>query len=215
MKFTKILSLLLAVLMIAALFAGCAGETKPTEAQTEKQTEAQTEKQTEVQTEAQTEAQTETQTEVETDPQGETETQAEPVEIDVWLEVNGQQIRVGVPFAELEPMLPEETAPVQEIDSCDENSDWHQSTHTYDGFTITVNKDGVAVGINVVDGDYALNGTVKIGSKPDDVKAAFGTPDTDEAWGIYYYGTMPMLNFYLDEETGMVSGFGIMSEFVM
>ena len=31
MKFTKILSLLLAVLMIAALFAGCAGETKPTE----------------------------------------------------------------------------------------------------------------------------------------------------------------------------------------
>ena len=207
MKFTKILSLLLAVLMIAALFVGCAGETKPTETQTEKQTEAQTEKQTEAQTEAQTE--------VETDPQSETDTQAEPVEIDVWLEVNGQQLRVGVPFAELEPMLPEETAPVQEVDSCDPDSDWHQTTHTYDGFTVTVNKDGVAVGISVVDGDYALNGTVKIGSTPDDVKATFGTPDTDEEWGIYYYGTMPMLNFYLDEETGLISGFGVMSEFVM
>ena len=165
MKFTKILSLLLAVLMIAALFAGCAGETKPTEAQTEKQTEAQTE--------------------VDTDPQSETDTQAEPA------------------------------APVQEVDSCDPDSDWHQTTHTYDGFTVTVNKDGVAVGISVVDGDYALNGTVKIGSTPDDVKAAFGTPDTDEEWGIYYYGTMPMLNFYLDEETGLISGFGVMSEFVM
>ena len=209
MKFTKILSLLLAVLMIAALFVGCAGETKPTEAQTEKQTEKQTEAQTEKQTEAQTEAQTEVETEVETDPQ------AAPVEIDVWLEVNGQQLRVGVPFAELEPMLPEETAPVQEVDSCDSDSDWHQTTHTYDGFTVTVNKDGVAVSISVVDGDYALNGTVKIGSTPDDVKAAFGTPDTDGAWGIYYYGTMPMLNFYLDEETGLISGFGVMSEFVM
>ena len=47
------------------------------------------------------------------------------------------------------------------------------------------------------------------------MKAAFGTPDTDEEWGIYYYGTMPMLNFYLDEETGLISGFGVMSEFVM
>lgn len=193
MKFTKILSLLLAVLMIAALFVGCTPETKPTDAQTEKQTE----KQTEAQTEAQTDAPATT----------------EAPAAEVYVEVNGEKIVLGVPFEELKDKLPAETQPAETIDSCDPDSDWKQTIHYYNGFVVKENKDGVATAIEVSEGEYAVNGKIKIGSTRDEVKALLGEPDDDTEWGLYYTSTMPLMTFFLDEETGLVTGFGVMTEF--
>ena len=49
----------------------------------------------------------------------------------------------------------------------------------------------------------------------EDVKAAFGEPDTDAEWGLYYEKTSPMMNFYLDEETDTVCSFAVMLSFIM
>ena len=64
----KILALLLAICMVAALFVGCAKDEKETEApETEAATEAKTEAATEAETEAATEAETEAEPEVNAD----------------------------------------------------------------------------------------------------------------------------------------------------
>ena len=70
-------------------------------------------------------------------------------------------------------------------------------------------KDGIIDGIQVQEGDSALMGKIKIGAARDDVKALLGEPETDETWGMFYE-TKPGVNLYLDEETGLVSGFAIM-----
>ncbi len=191
----QILSLVLALLLVAALFVGCTPETKPTEVPTEKQTEKQTEAPTEKQTEA---------------PAPET-TEAPAAE--VYVDVNGEKIVLGVPFEELKDKLPAETQPAETIDSCDPDSDWKQTIHYYDGFVVKENKDGVAMAIEVSEGEYTVNGQIKIGSTRDEVKAVLGQPDDDTEWGLYYTTTMPLMNFYVDEETGLVTGFGIMTEF--
>jgi hypothetical protein len=190
MNFKSILSALLAVLLIAALFAGCASEPAATEAP---KTEAPA-----------TEA-----------PKTEAPATTEAPEAKYYVEVNGQKIVLGVPFEELKALLPEETAPAETIGSCDEDSDWKQTTHTYDGFTVTEDKDGIANGITVNKGNYTVNGLIGIGASKEDVKAAFGEPDTDAEWGLYYEKTSPMMNFYLDEETDTVCSFAVMLSFIM
>lgn len=111
-----------------------------------------------------------------------------------------------------EEVLVSPIAPAETIESCDEGSDWKQTMHYYEGVTITENKDCVIDCVQVGDGDAALMGKIRIGASRDDVIAFFGTPDTDESWGIMYENTSPMVNFYLDDETGLISGFALMSD---
>ena len=202
MKFRNVFSALLAVLLIAALFAGCVSTPATTEAP---KTEAP----------ATTEA---PKTEAPATEAPATEAPADTQALDkseFYVEINGQKIVVGVPFEELVPLLPEETAPAETIGSCDENSDWRQTTHTYDGFIIAEDKDGIAVGIVVSSGDCALNGQLRIGSTRDEVKALLGEPDTDAEWGLYYDDPLPMVDFMLDEESNTVTSFSLMIAFVM
>ena len=166
MSFKKILCVLLAVLLLAALFAGCK------------------------------------KTEEKTDP-----TEAE--EEGVFVTVNGFNLKVGVAYADVKDKLGKETAPAETIDSCDPDSDWKQTMHFYDGVIVTEDKDGNIDGIQVQEGDSALMGKIRIGATKEEVKAVLGEPDTDAEWGIYYESD-PMINFYLDEETGLISGFAVM-----
>lgn len=189
----KVLSILLAVLLLATLFAGCKAKSKNPDATTEANEPAENES-------------------------GETNTvESEPVETTpaeedgIFVTYNGQNIKVGVPFTEMQDMLGEETQPAETIDSCDEGSDWKQTMHFYSGMIVTENKDGIIDGIQVQEGEAALMGKIKIGASKDDVKAVLGEPDTDESWGIYYEKTNPMVNFYLDDETGLISGFALMA----
>lgn len=176
MSIKKILCVLLAVLLLAALFAGCkkTEENKKTE---EKKT---------------------------TDP-----TATETEEEGVFVTMNGFNLKVGVPYADVKDKLGKEIAPAETIDSCDPNSDWKQTMHFYEGVIVTEDKDGNIDGIQVQEGDAALMGKIRIGATKEDVKAVLGEPDTDAEWGIYYESD-PMINFYLDEETGLISGFAVM-----
>lgn len=169
----KVLSILLAVLLLAALFVGCTAKPKSTDASAEMN---------------------ET-----TEEEG------------IFITFNGQNIKVGVPFADMEEKLGQEVQPAETINSCDEGSDWKQTMHFYDGMIVTEDKDGIIDGVQVQDGDAALMGVIKIGATKDDVKAVLGEPDTDESWGLYYENTDPMVNLYLDEETGLISGFALMA----
>lgn len=128
----------------------------------------------------------------------------------VFITFNGQNIKVGVPFTEMKDKLGEETQPAETIDSCDEGSDWKQTMHFYGGVIVTEDKDGNIDGVQVQEGDAALMGKIKIGASKDDVKAVLGEPDTDESWGLYYTKANPSVNIYLDEETGLISGFALM-----
>lgn len=191
----KTISLLLALLLIAALFVGCSSQKKPDESKTPETTKAQTPSTTEAP--ATTEAPTTTEAR-NTDPEG------------IFVTVNGANVTVGVPFADLEEALGSPTAPAEVIESCDEGSDWKQTMHYYEGVIITENKDGVIDGVQVGDGDAALMGKIRIGATRDEVIDLLGTPDTDESWGIMYENTSPGVNFYLDDETGLISGFALM-----
>ena len=178
----KTLSILLTLLLIAALFVGCGSQSKPAESQTPAT----------AQPPATTEAPS-------TEPEG------------IFITVNGVNVTVGIPFASLEEALGPQTAPSETIDSCDLNSDWKQTMHYYDGAIVTEDKDGNIDGVQISGGDSALMGKIRVGATKDDVIAVLGTPDTDESWGIYYENTKPMVNCYLDESTGLIDGFALMS----
>lgn len=168
----KTLSILLALLLIAALLAGCGQKTPSAPA--------------------------------------EDAYSAETADAGIYVTVNGQNLTVGVPYAGVQEKLGEETQPAETITSCDENSDWKQTMHFYEGLTVTEDKDGNIDGVQVSGGEYALMGKIKIGATKDEVKEVLGEPDTDAAWGLYYTSGAPWVNIYVDEETGLVSGFALM-----
>lgn len=141
--------------------------------------------------------------------------ETEAVPEGVYVAFNGVNLVPGGPFAELKDKLGAETKPAETIDSCDENSDWQQTSHYYGDVRITENKDGMVEGIEVSgSSDAALNGVIRIGTTADEVKAVLGEPGTDQPWGLYYED-LPMVNVFLDEETGKVTGFMVMNSFIM
>lgn len=186
----KVISVLLAVLLITVLFAACKSNNESAESKDSVSTTAAPA--------------------VSGDTEIVTEAPSEPeAEEGIYATINGVNVTVGVPFADMEAALGEQTQPAETIDSCDPDSDWKQTMHYYEGVIITENKDGIIDGIQVQEGDSALMGKIKIGAARDDVKALLGEPETDETWGMFYE-TKPGVNLYLDEETGLVSGFAIM-----
>lgn len=186
----KTLSILLAVLLIAALLVGCSNDKAKSDAKSDASDKTDSSNKSD---------------ESKTDPSG------EETEEGIFVLINGQNIKVGVPFADMEDKLGKEAQPAETSDSCDEGSDWKQTMHFYDGMIVTENKDGIIDGLQVSDGDAALMGKIRIGATKDDVKALLGNPDTDESWGIFYENTNPKINLYLDEETGLITGFALMA----
>lgn len=171
----KILSILLALTLFAALLAGCSGQQKPSQPQEEPAA---------------------------AEPEG------------IYVAMNGVNISLGIPFADLQDKLGEEVKPSETINSCDENSDWKQTMHFYDGVTVTEDKDGLIDGVEVSGDAAALMGKIRISSTKDEVIEVMGEPDTDAEWGMYYTTTNPWVNIYLDEETGAITGFALMKSMV-
>lgn len=133
----------------------------------------------------------------------------------VYVLVNGQYVVPDVPFADYKDKLGAESKPAETIGSCDEDSDWSQTSHFYGSVKLVEDKDGILTGIEVDGGDAAVNGKIKVGATAEEIKAVLGTPDTDETWGIYYDASKPMITFWLDEETGKCTGFAVMTNFIM
>lgn len=163
MKLQKIISLFLALLLIAAVFAGC----KKKEASGASDGDAA--------------------------PEG------------IYITVDGTNLSVGIPFADVKDKLGAEVQPAEELTSCDENSDWRQTQHFFEKVTVAEDKDGIIDQVLVLEGDALLMGKVGIGATKADVIAVLGEPPADgnTAWGLYYDHASVML----DEETGIVTGF--------
>ena len=203
----KTLSVLLALVLLAALAAGCANQPQPTGTQSPVNTQAPAPDTKEAPAPITTEAPSPITTEA---PAPETTKAPAEAPEGIYIDMNGVQIVVGVPFADLEEALGPQTAPAETIYACDPDSDWQQTMHYYEGVIVCEDKDGVINNVQVSEGDAALMGKLRIGATPEEVKAVFGTPETEETWGMYYESTTPWVNFYLDDETGLVTGFSLM-----
>ena len=201
----KFCTILLGMMLAASLAAGCGQsgksnqETKAAEAQT---TEAQT---TEAQaTEAQT---TEAQTAEAQAPEG------------IYLAYNGVNVQIGMAFADVKDGLGEEMKPAETIGSCDENSDWTETTHYYPGFVMTEDKDGNITGFTISEFEFegkdaALNGQLKLGATSEEAKAVLkdvlGDPDTEDETSIYY-NAGPWVGVMLDEDSKTVNSIMVMT----
>ena len=198
MKMNRIIALMLAALLLAAVFAGCAREKTP---ETTKAPETQAPETRAPETKA-----PETQA---------PETEAADQQDFFWFTLNGTEIHMGVPYAELKEKLGDEAKPSETIEACDPSSDWVQIVHFYPGITVNEDKNGNVFGIelgeyNVGPGDAVINGTLKVGvSTRDDVVSVLGEPEPNE-YGMFYNWNGYMLAVYLDEETGLLSSAMVM-----
>ena len=201
----KFYAIVLGMMLAASLAAGCGQsgeskqETKAAEAQT---TEAQT---TEAQT---TEAQTtEAQTQEAQAPEG------------IYLAYNGTNVQPGMAFADVKDGLGEESKPAETIGSCDENSDWTETTHYYPGFVLTEDNEGNITGFTISEYEFegkdaSLNGQLKLGATLEEAKAVLkdvlGDPDTEDETSIYY-NAGPWVGVMLDEDSKTVNSIMVMT----
>ena len=99
----------------------------------------------------------------------------------MYLLVNGTRLELGMPYADVKDGLGTQTAPDQELSSCDDPS-YVRIVHFYPGLTVTEAPDGVICGMelsSLFDGetDAALNGAVSLGTTLDAALAALGEPE--------------------------------------
>lgn len=106
----------------------------------------------------------------------------EPTDADgMYLLINGARVEPGMRYADVRDCLGGQTAPDQEIGSCD-NPSFVRIVHFYPGLTVTENPDGVIWGMELSsvfagEGDAALKGTIRIGTPLEEVLAILGEPE--------------------------------------
>ena len=130
----------------------------------------------------------------------------EPVPEGNYVTINGQNVTIGIPFAEVSDKLGEEIRPSETIDSCDPNSDWKQTMHFYTGVTVTEDKDGLIDSIQISEAGILFNGQLQVGMTSEEVIAVLGEPVTPQPWGLYYEDSNPYTYFSMDEDTGIIVG---------
>ena len=132
-----------------------------------------------------------------------------------WFTLNGVEIHMGVPYAELAEKLGGEAKPSETIESCDPGSDWITIQHFYPGITVNEDKNGNVFGIEMSEwavgpGDVTLNGVLKLHEATrDDVVAVLGEPEPNE-YGIFYDWNGYNLGIYLNEDTGLLESAMVM-----
>ncbi len=99
----------------------------------------------------------------------------------MYILVNGTRVELGMKYADVKEGLGAQTAPDQELGSCDDPS-FVRMVHFYPGMTITENPDGTIWGMELSsmytgEGDAALKGTVNLGTTLDTALAALGEPE--------------------------------------
>ena len=203
MKTNRIIAILLVLLMAAALFVGCQ-ETKPGDTQAP-DTQAPNTKAPDTQA---------------PDTQA-PDTQApdtQPAQSDelFWFTLNGVEIHMGVPYAELAEKLGGEAKPSETIESCDPGSDWITIQHFYPGITVNEDKNGNVFGIEMSEwavgpGDVTINGVLKPGeSTEEDIYEVLGKPEEPNEYGIFYDWNGYNLGVYLNEDTGLLESAMVM-----
>ena len=106
----------------------------------------------------------------------------DPADTDgMYMLLNGTRVELGMKYADVKEGLGAQTAPDQEIGSCD-NPDFVRIVHFYPGMTVTENPDGTIWGMELSsmyagEGDAALKGIVKLGTTLDAALAALGQPE--------------------------------------
>ena len=184
MNLKRTFAVVLTLALIAALLIGCAKTEKP----------AETQASTEASKPAATEA---------------APVETEPAETDgVFIVLNGVNVTTGVAYASIADRLGDETRPPETIEACDPASDWRQTMHYYGDNIVTEDKDGIIDTIQIYNDEAALMGQFRIGAAAEDVRALFGTPETEGLLGMYYSERDPMVNVFL--ENGIVTGFNLM-----
>ena len=110
------------------------------------------------------------------------ESTSEPVDAGgMYMLVNGTRIELGMKYADVKGGLGAQTAPDQELGSCDDPT-FVRIVHFYPGMTVTENPDGTIWGMELSrmyagEGDAALKGIVKLGTTLDAALAALGQPE--------------------------------------
>lgn len=99
----------------------------------------------------------------------------------MYMLVNGTRVELGMKYADVKEGLGAQTAPDQELGSCDDPS-FVRMVHFYPGMTKTENPDGTIWGMELSsvyagEGDAALKGSVKLGTTLDAALAALGQPE--------------------------------------
>lgn len=99
----------------------------------------------------------------------------------MYMLVNGTRIELGMKYADVKGGLGAQTAPDQELGSCDDPT-FVRIVHFYPGMTVTENPDGTIWGMELSrmyagEGDAALKGIVKLGTTLDAALAALGQPE--------------------------------------
>lgn len=181
MKIKRVIAILAALLMVSALFVGC-HETKPGDTQAPGTQAPDTQA-----------------------------PESQPAQSDdfFWFTLNGVEIHMGVPYAELAEQLGDEAKPSETVESCDPGSDWVQIQHFYPGITVHEDKDGKVFGADmsswsVGPGDVTLNGVLKPGeSTEEDIYSVLGKPEEPNEYGIFYEWNGYNLGIYLNDETGL------------
>ena len=110
------------------------------------------------------------------------ENTSDPADTDgMYMLVNGTRVELGMKYADVKEGLGAQTAPDQELGSCDD-PDFVRIVHFYPGMTVTENPDGTIWGMELSrmyagEGDAALKGIVKLGTTLDAALAALGQPE--------------------------------------
>ena len=120
----------------------------------------------------------------------------------IFVTVNGTELRIGVPYAELKDKLGSEIKPAEEVLACDPSSDWKQTMHFYQGVTVSEDKDGLVNSIQIEGGDAAILGKIGVGSTREEAKAVLGQPDEEDGWSLFYSSLQPQIMLTFAEEGG-------------
>lgn len=110
------------------------------------------------------------------------ESTSEPIDTDgMYMLVNGTRIELGMKFADVKEGLGAQTAPDQELGSCD-NPTFVRVVHFYPSMTVTENPDGTIHGMELSsmymgEGNAALKGKVRLGTTLAEALAALGEPE--------------------------------------
>lgn len=139
---------------------------------------------------------------------------------EVFLLMNGNEVRIGDNMADFEGKLGDEIKPSETIQPCDPNFETATVEYYFNGVQITTNEEGVIATISLDERngetDAAFAGKVKLHDSMDGIKEVLGEPEEgneDELFVNYYYGSEDdpgVLLFYKDEE-----GNNTMTGFVM
>ncbi len=148
------------------------------------------------------------------------ENTSDPADTDgMYMLVNGTRVELGMKYADVKEGLGAQTAPDQELGSCD-NPDFVRIVHFYPGMTVTENPDGTIWGMELSrmyagEGDAALKGIVKLGTSLDAALAALGQPENassakDDCMLIYQQDGQ-IVYIFLDTGNNAVSSISMTS----